>query len=103
MHPYFRNLVALVLASSSASVVSPSLAQTLGETSNNNINNTGSISSQSISTSQSDLGSYVSSKPVIVPDGTSSANSVKANVAATNDNPRIPISSKIFVAPSMQQ
>jgi len=103
MHPYIRNLVALLLASSSASMATRSLAQTLVETNNNNINNTGAISSQSVSTSQSNFGGSTNSRPVILSDGASNTASANANVTATNDNPRIPISSKVFSAPSMQQ
>jgi len=94
MHPYIRNLVALLLASSSASMATRSLAQTLVETNNNN---TGAISSQSVSTSQSNFGGSTNSRPVILSDGASNT------ASATDDNPRIPISSKVFSAPSMQQ
>lgn len=107
MHSYTRNMLALLLAFGSASITTPSLAQTSIESNKENTNNIVTVSSQSTSatdtgsSSLSDSDSSTNSKPVILSDSDSNANSAK--VAATNPNPRTPIFSRIFPAPSMQQ
>ncbi len=108
MHPSIRNVISLLLALSSAGIVSRSLAQTAGDSNTNN--NRIILSSQSTATTDktptsnfSNSGSSTNSKPVVVSDAASNASSDKTKGGATNPNPRILIPSRIFTAPSMQQ
>ncbi|MBD2771883.1 hypothetical protein [Iningainema tapete] len=104
MHPYTCNLVTLVIALCSASIISPSFAQNLEES---NKENTISISSSSSNFNEDTIPSNLSKsdftddKSVIISDADNQVSTT--NVAATKPNPRIPIPSRIFAAPSMQQ
>ena len=108
MHPFIRNVISIILALSSAGIVSRSLAQT--SVNSNTNNNRIILSSQSTATTEkpptsnfSDSGSSTNSKPVVVSDAASNASPDKPQGGATNPNPRILIPSRIFAAPSMQQ
>jgi hypothetical protein len=100
MNKYIRNLLALALVASSAWLVTPCKAQTPVKSKSENPNNIIPLSSQSptgdtnTSTTSSNSANYTNNKPIA-----SSSNAIPA----TKSNPRIPISSRVFSAPSMEQ
>ena len=99
MNKYIRNLLALALVATSAGIVTPLRAQTPVKSKSENPNNIIPVSSQSpavdtnISNTSSNSTNYTNNKPI------ASSNTIPA----TKPNPRIPISSRVFAAPSMEQ
>jgi hypothetical protein len=99
------NLLVIVLGASSAFIIIPCQAQTPGESNREATNNLSSISSdQPPARELSNLAtsnSTTSKPPVVIEANNSSASS--ASITATKPKPRIPIFSRVFPAPSMQQ
>lgn len=99
MNQYIRNLLALALVANFAWLVTPCKAQTPVKSKSENPNNI-PVSSQSstgdtnTSTTSSNSANSTNNKPIA-----SSSNAIPA----TKSNPRIPISSRVFAAPSMEQ
>ncbi|NEU75671.1 hypothetical protein PI95_024695 [Hassallia byssoidea VB512170] len=100
MNQYIRNLLALALVANSAWLVIPCKAQTPVKSKSENPNNIIPVSSQSpiavdtnISNTSSNSTNSTNNKPI------ASSNPIPA----TKPNPRIPISSRVFAAPSMEQ
>lgn len=106
MHQNYQNLIVLLLASTSAFIVTPSHAQSLVESNNSNTNNITSISSD-VSTSRDtnvlSQPSDLNKSEILSENSSSSSTSNAVNTTATTSNQRIPISSRIFAVPSMQQ
>ncbi|MBD2607731.1 hypothetical protein H6G81_25175 [Scytonema hofmannii FACHB-248] len=99
MNQYIRNLLALALVANSAWLLTPCKAQTPVKSKSENPNNIISVSSQSptvdtnTSITSNNSTNYTNKKPI------ASSNTIPA----TKPNPRIPISSRVFSTPSMQQ
>ena len=100
MNQYIRNLLALALVATSAGIVTPLRAQTPVKSKSENPNNIIPVFSQSpaavdrnISKTSSNSTNSTNNKPI------ASSNAIPA----TKPNPRIPISSRVFTAPSMEQ
>lgn len=101
MNKYIRNLLALALVATSAGILTPLRAQTPVKSNSENPNNIIPVSSQSatavdtnISTTSSNSTNSTNNKPIA---------SRNATAPATKPNLRIPISSRVFAAPSMEQ
>lgn len=101
MKKYIRNLLTLALVATSACLVTPCQAQTSVKSKSENPNNIIPVSSQSptavdtnISNTSSNSTNSTNNKPIA---------SSNATAPATKPNPRIPISSRVFTAPSMEQ
>ena len=103
INQYIRNLLALVLAANYAGIVTPSQAQTPVKSNSENSNiiiipassQSPSVTDATVPSKSTNSANSNNNKPV--------ASSANATVAATKPNPRIPVSSRIFSAPSMQQ
>ena len=106
MHQSFQYLIPLILTTTSAFVVTPSQAETPVES-----QNMSSISSElstdvdkTVPDNSKDLSNSTNQKPNILSENSSnSSTSTAVTTTATTSNPRIPISSRIFAVPSMQQ
>lgn len=111
MQQYFQKLIPLLLLSISAFIATPSQAQSPGESNNRNTNNISPISSElstGINTNElsqpSDLNKSTNDKPDILSENfDNSSTNTAVTTTATTSNQRIPISSRIFAVPSMQQ
>ena len=110
MRQYFFNLLILVLGTSSTFLITPSQAETPVKSNTQNTGNITSISSNSPSAIQlSDFANSINSKPPILSEAANNSSGGNANIAdnasitATKPKPRIPIFSRIFPTPSMQQ
>ncbi|MBN3939615.1 MAG: hypothetical protein V7L21_01765 [Nostoc sp.] len=103
MQQYISHLLILVLGTSSTFLVTPCQAQTPVKTNSQNPENVTSISSSSPSANQlSDFANSTNtnSKPPLLSEAT---NNSSANITASKPRPRVPIFSRIFATPSMQQ
>ncbi|MHC5599273.1 MAG: hypothetical protein ACYTXC_25580 [Nostoc sp.] len=104
MQQYIFALLILILGTSSAFINTPSQAQTPVKTNSQNTDKIIPISSNSPSTIQSsDFANSTNSKPSIVSEAANNSSTSNANITATKPQPRIPVFSKIFATPSMQQ
>lgn len=114
MRQSLQNLIALVLASASACILTPCHAQSQGEANNSNTQNASSISSElatgldkAIQTAPSqpiDLSNSTNNKADILSENSTNPPTTAAlTTTAPISNPRVPISSRIFAVPSMQQ
>lgn len=104
MQQYISNLLILVIGTSSAFIVTPSEAQTPVKSNSQNTDNITSISSNSPSTIQlNDFANSTASKPRILSEAANNSSAANANITATKPQPRLPIFSRIFPRPSMQQ
>ncbi|MFN6484528.1 MAG: hypothetical protein RMY33_018180 [Nostoc sp. DedQUE03] len=104
MQQYISHLLIVVLGISSTLIVTPSQAETPVKPNNPNTDNITSASSNSPSVIQlGDFANSTNSKPSIVSEASSNSAAVNANVTANKPKPRIPIFSRIFPTPSMQQ
>jgi hypothetical protein len=110
MKQYISHLLILVLGTSSTFIVTPSQAQTPVKPNSQNTDNTTSISSNSSSAIQlSDFADSTNSKPPILSEAANNSSGANANLAdnanitATKQQLRVPIFSRIFPTPSMQQ
>lgn len=107
MHQSSQQLVTLALATVSTLIILPSQAQNLEELTNENPNNT--ISSELLR-AVDNVGSSPISDASTVSNSKADLSSVEANnstatpnVPTSTPNVRLPINSRIFVVPSMQQ
>lgn len=104
MQEYISHLLVMVLGTSSTLLVTPCQAQTPIKTNSQNAENVASISSSSPATIQlSDLVNSTNSKPPILSEAVNNPSAANANITANKPQPRIPIFSRIFPTPSMQQ
>ncbi|MGJ5630929.1 hypothetical protein [Nostoc sp. CALU 1950] len=104
MKQYISHLLILVLGTSSTFIVTPSQAQTPVKPNSQNTDNTTSVSSNSSSAIQlSDFANSTNSKPPILSEAADNSSTANANITATKPEPRVPIFSRIFRTPSMQQ
>ncbi|MGV0106758.1 Beta-Ig-H3/fasciclin [Nostoc sp. DSM 114160] len=104
MHQYISHLLVLVLGTSSTFLVTPSQAQTPVKTKNQNPENVTSISSNSLQATQlSDFTNSTNSKPPLLSEVTNNSSATNTNIIANKPRPRVPIFSRIFPTPSMQQ
>ncbi|BAY09564.1 hypothetical protein [Calothrix sp. NIES-2098] len=114
MHQSCQNLIVLILASISAFIVTPCHAQNQGETNNSNTQKISPGSSElttgvdttleTLPSQSSDLNSSTNNKAEKLSENSSNSSTTAA--LTTTDpisNPRVPISSRIFAVPSMQQ
>jgi hypothetical protein len=100
MHQYLRNLLAFVFVTSYACVLTPCQAQTSIESNSENVN---TISATDKTPSNlSDSNNTSNSQPAVSKNPISEVSSPNPN-PAIKPNPRIPISSRIFSTPLMQQ
>jgi hypothetical protein len=97
IHQYLSNLLAFLFATSYACVLTPCQAQTSIESNTENINPISATDKI-----PSNLSDSSNTQPVVSKDSISEVSSSNPN-PATNPNPRIPISSRIFRTPLMQQ
>ncbi|MFQ4141850.1 hypothetical protein [Chlorogloeopsis sp. ULAP02] len=100
MHKFHHHLLTLVLIVSSASITMPSYAQNVRKS------HPGQTDSDTISISnQIDISTEQNVQPQLGDPSDSFNKDLATNTeqAVTNSNPRIPIFSKIFPVPSMQQ
>ncbi|NDJ23586.1 hypothetical protein GS682_18475 [Nostoc sp. B(2019)] len=105
MQQYTWNLLILVLGASSTFIITPCHAQTPVESNSKNTNNISSTSSDQAPAiiELSDSASSTNSEPPIFTEATSKSSVSSASIAATKPKPRIPIFSRVFPSPSMQQ
>ena len=110
MRQYIFNLLILVLGTSSTFIITPSQAETPVKSNTQNTDNITSISSNSpLSIQLSDFANSTNSKPPILSEADNNSSGAKANIAddanitATKPEPRVPIFSRIFPTPLMQQ
>ncbi|MEH2299822.1 MAG: hypothetical protein V7K88_12540 [Nostoc sp.] len=107
MRQYTSHLLILVLGTSSTFIVTPSQAQTPVKPNSQNTNNITSLSSNSPFAIQlSDFANSTNSKPPILSEAaknSSVSDASNANITANKPKPRVPIFSRIFPTPSMQQ
>ncbi|MBD2681522.1 MULTISPECIES: hypothetical protein [Nostoc] len=104
MHKYIWNLLMLVLATISTCTITPCHAQTPAKSDSQNTDNISAISSNSPSAIQlRDLSNSTDSKPTILSETVSNTSVSQANITAPQPKIRIPIFSRIFRTPSMQQ
>ncbi len=104
MQHYISHLLVLVLGTSSTFLVTPSQAQTPVKTNSQNPENVTSISSSSPSATQlSDFANSTNSKPPLLSEVTNNSSATNANITANKPRVRVPIFSRIFATPSMQQ
>ncbi|MEH2166193.1 MAG: hypothetical protein V7K41_05880 [Nostoc sp.] len=104
MQQYISHLLLLVLGTGLTFLVTPSQAQTPVKTNNQNPENVTSISSSSPSATQlSDFNNSTNSKPPLLSEATNNSSATNANITANKPRPRVPIFSRIFATPSMQQ
>jgi hypothetical protein len=103
MTQYTRHLLALSLAASSAFIFTPCYAQTPEQLTNDTPDNT--IHNSSLSTPASNFSKSdetANSKPAVI-SAENKPETTTAAVPTTKSNQRIPIFSRIFPVPSMQQ
>ncbi len=111
MHQSFQTIIPLLLVSISALIVTPSQAQSLGEANNSNTNNVSPLSSEistdintNVLSQPSNLNKSTNDKPDILSENSENSSTNSAvTTTSTNSTQRIPISSRIFAVPSMQQ
>lgn len=110
MRQYIFNLLILVLGTSSTFIITPSQAETPVKSNTQKTDNITSISSNSPSAIQlSDFANSTNSKSPILSEAAKNSSGTNANIAdnanltATKPKPRVPIFSRIFPTPSMQQ
>jgi hypothetical protein len=110
MKKYSFPLLTLLLTAISAATIIPCHAQTPvesnGNTPNNEISTTREISTtnnRSELVKENALGNSTGDKSTVISETSVSSSSTSDNQATTQPNIRIPISSRIFAAPSMQQ
>ena len=104
MRQYTSHLLILLLGTSSTFIVTPSQAQTPVKPNSQNINNISSLSSNSPFAIQlSDFTNSTNSKPPILSEAAKNSSVSDANITATKPKARVPIFSRIFPTPSMQQ
>ncbi|MEH2273088.1 MAG: hypothetical protein V7K68_32480 [Nostoc sp.] len=104
MQQYISHLLILVLGASSTFIVTPSQAETPVKPNSQNTDNLTSISSNSPSAIQlSDFANSTNSKPAILSEGGNNSSTTNANITENKPKPRVPIFSRIFPTPSMQQ
>ncbi|WP_193195326.1 hypothetical protein [Nostoc sp. MG11] len=104
MQQHIWNLLILGLGASTV-IITPCHAQTPVESNSKNTNNISSTSSEQTSTiiELSDSASFTNSEPPIFTETTPNSSVSSASIAATKPKPRIPIFSRVFPSPSMQQ
>ncbi|MEH2286548.1 MAG: hypothetical protein V7K79_03750 [Nostoc sp.] len=104
MQQYISHLLLLILGTSSIFLVTPSQAQTPVKTNSQNPENVTTISSSSpLATQLSDFANSTNSKPPLLSEATNNSSDTNANITANKPRPRVPIFSRIFAAPLMQQ
>lgn len=104
MQQYISHLLILVLGTSSNFLVTPCQAQTPVKTNSQNPENVTSISSSSPSAAKlSDFANSTNSKPPLLSEAANNSSATNANITANKPRPRVPIFSRIFPRPSMQQ
>ncbi|MEA5624773.1 hypothetical protein [Nostoc sp. UHCC 0251] len=110
MQQYISNLLILVLGTSSAFIITPSQAETPVKSNSQNTDNITSIPSNSPAAIQlSDFANSTNSKPPSLSEAANKSSGANANLAdnanitATKPQVRVPIFSRIFPTPSMQQ
>lgn len=110
MSQLFQKVTPLILTTFSAFIVIPAQAQVLVEAHNSNVNNISPISSELSTNSEkavsgnSDLSNSPNKKPNILSENSDNpAPSAAVTTTDATSNPRIPISSRIFAVPTMEQ
>ncbi|MEH2057415.1 MAG: hypothetical protein V7K97_14885 [Nostoc sp.] len=106
MQQYISSLLILVLGTSATFIITPSQAQTPVKTNSQNTDNDKiiSISSNSPATIQlSNFADSANSKPSILSEAANNSSAANADITVTKPQPRIPVFSRIFPTPSMQQ
>jgi ABC-type oligopeptide transport system substrate-binding subunit len=97
MNQHICNLLALVLAAISACAIAPCQAQTPTDSNSEN-NNLVQATDNTVPSQLSDSATSNNSKSTVISESDNNT-----QVTSTKPNPRIPISSRIFAVPSMQQ
>jgi hypothetical protein len=104
MQKYICNLLILALGTSSTCLIAPCHAQTAVKSNSQNTDNISSISSNSPSSIQlPDLTKSTDSKPTLLSEADSQSSISNANINTTQPKSRVPIFSRIFRSPFMQQ
>ncbi|MEH2063126.1 MAG: hypothetical protein V7K50_12825 [Nostoc sp.] len=104
MQQYISSLLILILGTSSTFIITPSQAQTPVKTNSQNTDKIISISSNSPSAIQlSNFANSANSKPSILSEAAKNSSAANADITVTKPQPRIPVFSRIFPTPSMQQ
>ena len=104
MQQYISPLLILVLGTSSTLIITPSQAQTPVKTNSQNTDKIISISSNSPSAIQlSNFVNSANSKPSILSEPANNSSAANADITVTKPQPRVPVFSRIFPTPSMQQ
>jgi len=94
----------LVLATISTCIMTPCHAQTTSKSNNQDTDNISTISSNSSSAKElGDLVNSTDTKPTIISETVTNTSVSQANITAPQPKVRIPIFSRIFRTPSMQQ
>ncbi|WP_392482429.1 hypothetical protein [Nostoc sp. C110] len=104
MQQYFSHILILALGTTSTLMITPCQGQTPVKPNNQNTENISSVSSNSpLAIPLSDSPNSTNNKPTILSEVSNNSSVVNANIAATKPKPRLPIFSRIFPTPSMQQ
>jgi hypothetical protein len=111
MPQFFQKLTPLVLTTIAALIVTPCQAQVSVESQNSNLDNISPISADSstdlektVPDISNDLSSFTNKKPDILSEtADNSSTPAAASTTAKIYNPRIPVSSRIFPVPTMEQ
>ncbi|MEA5601742.1 hypothetical protein [Nostoc sp. UHCC 0252] len=104
MQQYFCRFLILALGTSSTFMITPCQGQTPVKPNSQNSDNVSSLSSNSPSSVPlSDSANSTNNKPTILSEVTNNSSTANGNITATKPKPRLPIFSRIFPTPSMQQ
>ncbi|MCW5317492.1 hypothetical protein GTQ43_27910 [Nostoc sp. KVJ3] len=104
MQQYFSHLLILALGTTSAFIIAPCQGQTPVKPNSQNTDNISSISSNSPSAIPlSDFANSTNNKSAILSEASNNSSAANTNITATKPKVRIPVSSRIFHTPSMQQ
>ncbi|WP_375443195.1 hypothetical protein [uncultured Nostoc sp.] len=104
MQQYFSHLLILALGTTSIFIITPCQGQTSVKPNSQNTDNISSVSSNSPSAIPlSDSANSTNNKQTIVSEASNNSSAANANITATKPEPRLPIFSRIFPTPSMQQ
>ncbi len=108
MQQYISHLLVVVVGTSATFILSPCQAQTPVKTNSQNTDNISSTSLNSpsaipLSDFANSTNSNPNSKTPILSEAINNSSTANANITATKPQPRLPIFSRIFRTPLMQQ
>jgi hypothetical protein len=104
MQQFFCRFLILALGTTSTFIITPCHGQTPVKANSQNTDNISSLSSNSPAVIPlNDSANSTNNKPTILSEVTNNSSAANANITETKPKPRLPIFSRIFPTPSMQQ